>query len=265
MRKHLRYADRAIKNAMAPNAGQLDYKVEGRPGLRLRVAASGLKTWTHLYRHDGKLRRGQIGTYPSKSLADADRLWSNARDALRSGVDPYPARAERKAEARRQQVEAARVEANTFRAAVDGYFEDRGRGGGGRPKSRKVIRRRIEIHAMPALGDLRLDRITRADVRSLTRGLVNAGQPGAALGVHAGLASFFRWAARNDLIVASPMADLEKPADVPSRDRVLTDGELAEIWCGCDVLSAAPAAFVRTLMLTGARRNEVGQMPRAEL
>ncbi len=261
----LKYADTAIKNAKAPAAGQLDYKIEGRPGLRLRVAASGLKTWTHLYRHRGNLRRAMIGTYPGISLAQADKRWSDARDAIRAGADPYPTRDERKERARLEHVAAEREKANSFRAVVEAYLADKREGGGAEIKSKKLVERRLENYAMPEFGDRPIGEITRADVRDLLRDMVNGEAPVAANRLLTNLKRVFAWAVENDKIETSPVAVMKKPVKEQSRDRVLTDAELAEIWAACDRLATAHAAVVRTMILTGARRTEAGGMKRSEL
>lgn len=264
MAKALKYADTAIKNAKAPAAGQLDYKIEGRPGLRLRVAASGLKTWTHLYRHNGILRRAMIGTYPAVSLADADKRWGAARDAIRAGSDPYPTRAQRKEQARLARVAAERAEASSFRSVAEAYLADRGSGGAANLRSRNLVERRLEIHAMPVLGDRPIGEITRAEVRDLLRNMVANDKPVAANRLLGTLKLVFKWAVENDKIDASPIVDLGKPAAETSRDRILTDDEFVEVWRACDQLSPVPAAAIRVLMLTGARRTEVGSMARSE-
>ena len=262
----LKYADAAIRNAKPPAAGRVEYKIEGHPGLRLRVTSSGLRTWCHLYKWQGKPRRGKIGTYPGTSLGTASMKWSSARDAIEAGEDdPYLTRAARQAEKERQAADAARTAANTFRAALNDYLDDKGRGGAATLRSAPDVKHRLEKHAIPAFGDRPLAEITRADVRDLTRKLVAADRPSAANHVHASLRALFRWCVRNDRLAVSPMVDMDRPAIERSRDRVLTGAELAEIWRACDTLATAHAAAIRLLILTGARRTEVGAMRRAEL
>jgi site-specific recombinase XerC len=65
----------------------------------------------------------------------------------------------------------------------------------------------------------------------------------------------FNWALAQDRIDRSPAAGVEAPSVEVSRDRVLTNDELATIWAGCDKLSTAHGAVIKVMMLTGGRRN----------
>ena len=74
----------------------------------------------------------------------------------------------------------------------------------------------------------------------------------------------FNWAMREGIdIPANPVFGTNRPAQPNSRQRVLTDGELAEIWshCGDD----DHGRMVKLLTLTGQRRNEVGGMHWSEI
>ena len=62
------------------------------------------------------------------------------------------------------------------------------------------------------------------------------------------------------LIEASPAAGIRAPAEMQSRDRVLTDPELAAAWKACDALGWPFGPLVRLLILTGQRRDEVARM-----
>ena len=61
---------------------------KSQPNLALRIAASGVKSWSVVYKWNGRMKRLTIGTYPAVSLADAR---NRAFDALRNvarGDDP---------------------------------------------------------------------------------------------------------------------------------------------------------------------------------
>jgi integrase len=75
----------------------------------------------------------------------------------------------------------------------------------------------------------------------------------------------FNWAVGRDMLVANPCIGIKPPAKTTQRDRVLTDAEIAAVWNACNEVPQPFGAMVRMLMLTGARRNEIGQMQRSEL
>lgn len=84
-----------------------------------------------------------------------------------------------------------------------------------------------------------------------------------AIRARAALSACFVWAIREGLAEANPVAGTNRPPEPRSRERVLTDGELAAIWraCGDDDYGR----IVRLLTLTGQRRDEVGAMRWGEI
>jgi integrase len=90
------------------------------------------------------------------------------------------------------------------------------------------------------------------------RGAVSAARARAAL------SAMFNWAVREGFdIAANPVFGSNRPAEPKSRKRVLTDGELAEIWFACR--DDDHGRITKLLALTGQRRNEVGGMHRTEI
>jgi integrase len=58
---------------------------------------------------------------------------------------------------------------------------------------------------------------------------------------------------------------VKAPGRENSRDRVLTDDELRLVWKASESLSVAYGGFVRMLVLTAQRRDEVARMRRLEI
>jgi integrase len=50
-----------------------------------------------------------------------------------------------------------------------------------------------------------------------------------------------------------------------SRERILSDEELNRVWRACDELGCPGAPIVRTPILTGARRDEIGRASWSEI
>ncbi|WP_166299572.1 tyrosine-type recombinase/integrase [Bradyrhizobium sp. 2S1] len=79
----------------------------------------------------------------------------------------------------------------------------------------------------------------------------------AASHARAALSAMFNWAIREGLdLPANPVLGTNRPAGPKSRDRVLTDTELAEIWSACG--DDDYGRIVRLLILTAQRRDEIG-------
>ena len=60
------------------------------------------------------------------------------------------------------------------------------------------------------------------------------------------------------------MAGMERPGTEASRDRVLSNDELAKVWRAAGELPSF-GSLVKLLILTGARREEIGQLKWSEI
>ena len=83
---------------------------------------------------------------------------------------------------------------------------------------------------LPAWRGRRIDSITKHDVLVLIDSIVDRGAPTKARRVHVHAHRLFKWCVARGLVAASPMVGLERPSAEPSRERVLTDTELAAVW-----------------------------------
>jgi integrase len=87
--------------------------------------------------------------------------------------------------------------------------------------------------------------------------------PVAANRARATLSAFFVWAFKKDRVKINPVFGTEKKKE-KSRNRVLSDKELAAIWMAADV-DTEYGKIVRLLMLTGCRRDEIGSLRWSEV
>ena len=120
-------------------------------GLYLNVAKGGSKSWVQRIAIDGRRRDVGLGGFPAVSLAKARERAAQNRDAIADGRDPV-------AEKR-----TPKPAMPTFREAARACHEMN------RPRWRNEKHATswlatLERHAMPKLGQLPVDRITRADV-----------------------------------------------------------------------------------------------------
>jgi integrase len=82
---------------------------------------------------------------------------------------------------------------------------------------------------------------------------------------HARLSAFFGWCVDEGRIESNPCSRLKRPPPGKSRDRVLSDAELVQVWKASDQLQPQYAASIKLLILLGQRLREVGQMRWSEL
>jgi integrase len=155
---------------------------------------------------------------------------------------------------------AAQAEANTVRAVCEEWWLRRGHA----LRSAAAQRSRLERHVYPTLGQMPIADIRRSDVVRLHDRLTEANGPIAANRVVSLLRAVFNWWEVRNEEFRNPVVRGMMSAE-QARDRTLTDPELRAIWHVTDPLPAAFTAFIRFLLLTGARRTEAAEMKWSEL
>jgi integrase len=215
------------------------------PGFGVRLRGDS-KTWLIQYRVGSQQRRESIGSVYKVSLEDARRVARQRFAQARLGVD----RAAEKAKAR----VAAAAAALTLGAVTDRYLAVKE--GVLRPSTFAAAKRYFATHWRP-LRDLPLDAVRRADVAARLHDLTKAHGPVAAARARSHLSALFTWAMREGLVEANPTIATNDPAaGVKARERVLTGDEIKVLWAACRDDSFGK--IVKLLLLTGARREEIG-------
>ena len=240
MKKQL--TDAAIQPFRAPKEGQQEIFDASYPGLAIRIGKGGAKSFVLFHRREGKLTRTTLGRWPRVSLADAHNAWRRV--------------AEGKAPTLEQEL------TGELFATVAEQWLKLDCAPRHKASSLKVTDRIVDHDILPAWADRRIDQITRRDVASLLDSIVARGAPVKARSVHAALHRLFKWSVGRGIVTVNPVADMEKPGKVTSRERVLDDGELAQVWKHCN---GPHGDAVRLLILTGARREEIAQLKWSEI
>jgi integrase len=94
---------------------------------------------------------------------------------------------------------------------------------------------------------------------------VSSGGPDAGHRVLKSLKTFFKWCVGQGIIDFSPAESVRSYWRIKSRDRVLTDEELAAVLVAARQLRAPYDGIIEVLALTGQRREEVAQMQWTEI
>ena len=115
-------------------------------------------------------------------------------------------------------------------------------------------------------GNKPLGEITRADVVEFLDGLERKhGLRHQVNRCRETLRAIFAFAVERELIAVNPVIGVSKRKVEIPRDRTLSRDELASLWRALNRLPELPRAYFREVLLTGARRNEVGGMAWSEL
>ena len=221
-------------------------------GLYFIVQPSGKRSWAVRYRFGGKPRKLTLGAYPAIDLKRARELAGAAKNKVEEGNDPG---AEKKATKAAAAIPANDLVEVVVAQFISHYARRHLKAGTAREVAR-VLDREI---AEPWRGR-RLSEIRRRDINALLDDIVTRGSPISANRTLAWLRRLCSWAVERGLIETNPCAGIGAPAPETARDRVLSDDELATVWKAACGLELPYAAFVKLLILTGARRMEVAEM-----
>ncbi len=251
-------------------AGKADaYFFDGEGGgLSVRIQGER-KSWVaHFASPDGRRRRISLGPVKGLPLAEARKEAGRVVAGARLGRDPLAERDRRKGEAETRRQEAAR----TFGRVADLYLAARQKpdptggkryGRALRPKSLAEITRTLTKHAAEFRGQP-LGSVTASAIKLLLARAWAGNGPVAASRVRAHLSAFYGWCLAKGYATANPVAEIPGGDEAESRERTLTDRELAAVWRATAELPVY-GDILRLLMLTGARRNEIGGMAWAEI
>jgi hypothetical protein len=152
----------------AAEAGEGKRRINGAPGLYLKVGKNGVGSWVFRYTLKGERHDRGLGTHEAVSLAAARKLAAELIVGRNAGHEPPPTRAEAKAaRAARALAEARTV---CFRQATEAYVERNAPDWKHRYARQNWIAPIVK-YAYPAIGDMALDDIKVADI---TRALDSA-------------------------------------------------------------------------------------------
>ena len=238
----------AIQRIRPPKAGQIDYFDRGYPGLALRVSYGGGKSFVYFYRAGGPLRRMTLGAFPAITLAEAREAWRTAREDAQAGRDP--------ATVRKREAGATDFQ---------GVFEEWLRRDQSKNKGRAAVERLIRKDVLPTWGHRQVSDISRRDVRDVVDAVADRGSPITARRLHAHIHRLFAWALERDIVENNPAANMSKPGSETKRERVLSDGEIKAVWEAAIELGWPFGPAIQLLILTGARRSEIGDLRWSEI
>jgi integrase len=226
----------------------------GRPGFGVKVTPKGRKVFVVLYRTGGagsRLRKYTIGPYGRVTLHQAQVAAQKVFTAKLEGRDP----AAEKREAKRRFV-ADRVD-DLLEAYIAQHVSQRRSGG----EISRLLRREIG----KAWGSRSIHEITKREVVEVIGAIEQRGAPIAANKTLRTLKTFLRWCVGRAVLDQSPADGIPLPTKEISRDRVLTDEELARVIIAAREISGPYGGIVELLALTAQRREEVARASSEEL
>jgi integrase len=247
--------DRYLSTVKAPATGRLVVTDKTVRGLTLRV--SSVRSFVVRYRLPKQKQLDvAIGFYPEVSLAQARQRARDIVAAAKRGIDLIAE--EKRAAAERHKEEAT---AQLVRDLVADYVRHI------QPHLRRwrTIEGVLNNHVIPAFGDRPVKSIRRADIVELLDAMQGRGLRQIVNRTKSALGALFTFALERQRVEDSPMVGVRPRPVETERSRILSDAELRAIWGALEGMRDPGRTFVKVLMLTGARRDEVRGMRWSEI
>jgi integrase len=230
----------------------------GLPGFGIRAYSSGKKSFIVKYQlSDGRQRKMSLGPVQSGMLNETRKAAAAILLKARNGQDVAGEKRAARERAKHAKPDKTSGEiVRTYLALKQSAV---------RPSTYREIERHLLKFFAP-LHDRPIETIGRRDIVEIVDGLVIRGKRVQADRFKTNCVTFFNWAIEYDFLPANPAAGISRrtPPEQLARDRVLSMNEIAAIWSETGGHSDFDKAL-RLLILTGARRREIGSLQWAEV
>lgn len=251
------FTHRTVQGLKPPAAGRVDYFDADPPGFGLRLSPT-TKTWFYLYRSPTLKMHGQpwqrrlkLGTFPATSLKKARAAAKRAQREVEANVDPG-------------ETKIAAREAGTFADLADDFQKRYRKRDGSKKISADEDARIIAVELLPAWEHRSAKDITRQDVKRLAQAIADRPAPVQANRVVALISTIFNFAVDEGLAENNPAYRIKKFGAEKSRERVLSEDELRELWTALEAEHPVYRAFYRFAIATaqrmGGKRKERGEI-----
>jgi integrase len=261
----LKLSEKTIENLLAPETGNKVWyfagdKLQGAVaprGFGVRVTAGGNRSFILNYRLRGREHRYTIGAFPDWSALKAVREARSLRQRVDRGENPLDDR-------------EPEVGGKTVGQVLDDfmtrYARAKGKDGQEKLRGADAIESAFNRLVKPRVGKLSVLELNRRHVAEMLDHIEDTAGPVMADRTRAYFRKALGWYAERDeqFNLNAAIVRVEPRGTGASRTRSLSDDELRVLW---PVLaeSGTFGAFVKALLLTGQRRNEVAGMAWAEI
>jgi integrase len=230
------------------------------PGFGLRIRESGSRNWIYQYQLGKKQRRMTLGTATAESFRTIkDRDGNIIQTGIRERIAHLQAKVKLGEDPAGKKAESKQRAAETFDAIGKQYLV--AREPELQPATYDALSRNILLYCKPLHG-LQFAGIEQRTIATRLNEIKEASGAVTANRVRASLSALWGWAMQQGIATQNPVANTGKNDEAP-RERVLTDGELREVWdqAGDDHYGS----IIRLLTLTGQRADEMASLRRSEI
>lgn len=214
-------------------------------GLALQVQPTGHKAWKCIYTRGGRPRWYHLGDAAAIGLSQARTLANGVMHDVANGGDPCAVR-------------KANRSKGTFEELASSYVDQYAKRNN---RSWMQADALVRKYLLKRWAKLQATAITRADVKAA---ITSIKAPMLANQTLSAASALFSWAVREEIIAVNPCTRVERHA-TRSRERVLSDSELALYWRAFDSAGLVKSTALKTILLTGQRPGEVRFMRREHI
>ncbi len=250
------------------------FKLNDGHGLFLLVHPNGSKYWRMKYRFDEKEKTLSFGVWPEVSLKDAREKSRLARNKISNGSDPIELKREKKEfrlQAKKAKLFSERKNINTFAKVAHEWMSKQGPRWTEEHQTR--VRRSLEIHVFPEIGQLPITEIDTVTLLNALRKIEMQGKHEASSRARQRCEGVFRYGIQTAVCERNPAIDLRGALTPPTVKHLaaLKPEEMPELLHCLDAYDGHPVTqlamrfmiytFVRTKELRLARWNEINLDP----
>lgn len=258
--KARRLSDETVKTVKLPPKGKRTVIPDSVvKGLRLRVTSTGAASWIF----NGRFEKG--GNTTNRLIGDA-RIMPVAE--ARNKAREFVAHAEKREDPKAVQRAAQAARGELFGDAMESYIQRHVRN----LRRAKIVEREIRRELLPRFKDYKVREVTRVDIIKMVDEIAKRA-PYSARTALEHIKTFYNDAVMRGLLgdhgvspaaVLRPLKLLGK-GKIKKRKHVLKDEELPLVWDAAEKLGYPYGPLWQLILLTGARKEEIGEMKWDEL
>lgn len=215
----MRFTDRTIQALKPKDKRYITWEdsPHGLGTLGIRVSPTGRKSWVFMYSHMLKARMITLGRYPNFTVAQAHAKAGEMMASVEVGDSPANEELRKKREKRKEPTTKDLAEDYIKRYAMK------------HKKTWKNDQQVLVRDVLPDLGCLKASEVRRSDIITVVEKIAARAPVSAnrTLGI---IRRMYNWAVENEIVENSPAWQVKNPGKEQSRDRVLTNDEIALIW-----------------------------------
>jgi integrase len=238
-------------------------------GLGVRITKGNISFIIHLRQKNGRRWKETVGPWGRVTVKQARDRLAVVNGQITLGSDLFRERDNERA-AVKAEAEAAEAAKNTVGVVVEQWKKQHLNGL--RPAYAEralgnVERNFSHLFGVPAASlTTKQVKAALAKMHDKTKGRRRArGGPAATRNAAVSLKAAYAWAFDEEIIEENPLRDLKLPENGKNRERFLSEAEALMVYRAAGRLPNPAKQFVRLLMLTGARRQEIAALKWSEI